>query len=180
MQPRIHVITLAVDDLNRAVEFYRDGLGLQTPGVIGTEFVGDDTNPSGAVAMFQLQGGLILAVYPRTELAKDATVQPGPANSGEFSIGHAVAEKAAVDALLAQAEAAGASLTAPPHDRRASTRAISATPTATCGRSCGTPPSTLRGAERASRIPIELLCRRRVKTDPLPTRGFKGSVFARR
>jgi uncharacterized protein len=117
MQPRIHVITLAVDDLDRAVEFYRDGLGLQTPGVIGTEFVGDDTNPSGAVAMFQLQDGLILAVWPRTELAKDATIQPGPANSGEFSIGHAVADKAAVDALLAQAEAAGASLTAPPHDR---------------------------------------------------------------
>jgi uncharacterized protein len=117
MQPRIHVITLAVADLDRAVEFYRDGLGLQTPGVIGTEFVGDDTNPSGAVAMFQLQGGLILAVWPRTELAKDATIQPGPANSGEFSIGHAVADKAAVDALLAQAEAAGASLTAPPHDR---------------------------------------------------------------
>ena len=85
--------------------------------VIGTEFVGDDTNPSGTVAMFQLQGGLILAVWPRTELAKDATIQPGPANSGEFSIGHAVADKAAVDALLAQAEAAGASLTAPPHDR---------------------------------------------------------------
>jgi uncharacterized protein len=117
MQPRIHVITLAVDDLDRAVEFYRDGLGLQTPGVIGTEFVGDATNPSGAVAMFQLQGGLILAVWPRTELAKDATIQPAPASSGEFSIGHAVADKAAVDAVLAQAEAAGASLTAPPRDR---------------------------------------------------------------
>jgi uncharacterized protein len=117
MQPRIHVITLAVDDLDRAVEFYRDGLGLQTPGVIGTEFAGDDTNPAGAVAMFQLQGGLILALWPRTELAKDATIQPGPPNSGEFSLGHAVADKAKVDALLAQAEAAGASLTGAPHDR---------------------------------------------------------------
>ena len=117
MQPRIHVITLAVDDLDRAVEFYRDGLGLQTPGVIGTEFVGDDTNPSGAVAMFHLQGGLILAVWPRTDLAKDAAIQPGPAGGGEFSIGHGVADKAAVDALLARAEAAGASLTAPPRER---------------------------------------------------------------
>jgi uncharacterized protein len=117
MQPRIHVITLAVDDLDRAVAFYRDGLGLQTPGVIGTEFVGDDTNPSGAVAMFQLQGGLILALYPRTELAKDATIPLGPRGSGEFSIGHAVADKAAVDALLAQAEAAGASPLGEPHER---------------------------------------------------------------
>jgi catechol 2,3-dioxygenase-like lactoylglutathione lyase family enzyme len=117
MQPRIHVITLAVDDLDRAVGFYRDGLGLQTPGVIGTEFAGDDSNPSGAVAMFELQGGLILAVWPRTELAKDATIQAGAPNSGEFSLGHAVAGKAEVDALLARAEAAGASLTQAPHDR---------------------------------------------------------------
>jgi catechol 2,3-dioxygenase-like lactoylglutathione lyase family enzyme len=117
MQPRIHVITLAVDDLDRAVGFYRDGLGLQTSGVIGTEFPGDDSSPAGAVAMFQLQGGLILALYPRTELAKDANIQVGPASSGEFSIGHAVAGMAEVDALLAQAEAAGASLTGEPHDR---------------------------------------------------------------
>ncbi len=66
MQPRIHVITLAVGDLDRALEFYRDGLGLDSPGVIGTEFAGDDTNPAGAAAMFQLHAGLILAVYPRT------------------------------------------------------------------------------------------------------------------
>jgi len=117
MDPRIHVITLAVDDLDRAVEFYRDGLGLETPGVVGTEFAGDDTNPAGAAAMFPLQGGLILALYPRTELAKDANIQLGRPNSGEFSIGHAVADKADVDTLLARAEAAGASLTDEPHDR---------------------------------------------------------------
>jgi uncharacterized protein len=117
MYPRIHVITLAVSDLARALEFYRDGLGLDSPGVIGTEFAGDDTHPAGAVAMFQLQGGLILALWPRTELAKDANVPFGPPKTGEFSIGHAVASQAAVDALLAQAEAAGATLTDQPHDR---------------------------------------------------------------
>ncbi len=117
MQPRIHVITLAVSDLNRALKFYRDGLGLPSPGVIGTEFAGDATTPAGAVAMFQLYGGLILALYPGTELAKDANVQlQSPAN-GEFSIGHAVASRAEVDDLLAQAHAAGASLTDQPHDR---------------------------------------------------------------
>jgi uncharacterized protein len=117
MQPRIHVITLSVSDLERALAFYREGLGLESPGVIGTEFHGDDVNPDGAVAMFQLQGGLILALWPRTELAKDANVELRPAKTGEFSIGHAVAERAAVDALLSQAQAAGATLTDKPHER---------------------------------------------------------------
>jgi catechol 2,3-dioxygenase-like lactoylglutathione lyase family enzyme len=117
MQPRIHVITLAVDDLDRALEFYRDGLGLESPGVVGTEFAGDDTSPAGAVAMFQLEGGLILSLYPRTELAKDAGVPPGPPKPGEFSIGHAVDSREEVDALLASAEAAGATPTGQPHDR---------------------------------------------------------------
>ncbi len=117
MQPRIHVITLAVSDLSRALTFYRDGLGLESAGVIGTEFIGDETNPAGDVAMFHLHGGLILALYPRSELAKDASVPLGPPKAGEFSLGHAVASKAAVDALLAQAEAAGATVTQQPHDR---------------------------------------------------------------
>lgn len=117
MRPRIHVITLAVDDLDRALAFYRDGLGLESPGVIGTEFAGDETTPAGAAAMFQLEGGLILALYPRTELAKDANIPSGPPKSGEFSIGHAVASRADVDALLAQAEAAGATLTDDPNER---------------------------------------------------------------
>ncbi len=117
MEPRIDVITLAVADLERALDFYRDGLGLESRGVIATEFVGDDVNPAGAIAIFELRGGLILALYPRTELAKDANVVLGPAKPGEFSLGHAVASRAEVDALLSQAEAAGATLTDPAHDR---------------------------------------------------------------
>jgi catechol 2,3-dioxygenase-like lactoylglutathione lyase family enzyme len=117
MEPRITVITLAVSDLDRALEFYRDGLGLESPGVGGTEFTGDDTTPAGAVAMFQLQGGLILALYPRSELAKDANIPLEPPKTGEFSIGHAVSTRADVDALLAQAEAAGATRTDNPHER---------------------------------------------------------------
>jgi catechol 2,3-dioxygenase-like lactoylglutathione lyase family enzyme len=116
MRPRIHVITLAVTDLERALEFYRR-LGLESPGVGGTEFAGDDTHPAGAVVMFQLEGGLILALYPRTELAKDANIPPGLPQVGEFSIGHAVASKADVDSLLGRAEKAGAMLTDKPHDR---------------------------------------------------------------
>jgi uncharacterized protein len=117
MKPRIHVITLAVGDLSRALAFYRDGLGLESKGVIGSEFAGDETTPAGATATFDLHGGLILALYPRTELAKDASIPFGPPKAGEFSLGHAVASKAAVDALLAQAAAAGATVTDQPHDR---------------------------------------------------------------
>jgi hypothetical protein len=47
MDPRIHVITLAVLDLDRALEFYRDGLGLETRGVVATEFIGDESTPAG-------------------------------------------------------------------------------------------------------------------------------------
>ncbi len=117
MDPRVDVITLAVSDLQRSLDFYRDGLGLQSPGIVGTEFAGDDVTPAGATAMFSLQGGSILSLYPRTELAKDGNVPPGPAQSGEFSIGQLVADRDEVDAVMAQAEAAGATLTDPPHER---------------------------------------------------------------
>jgi catechol 2,3-dioxygenase-like lactoylglutathione lyase family enzyme len=116
MRPRIHVITLAVSDLDRAVAFYRDGLGLSSRRIIGTEFAGDETTPAGAAAMFQL-GDLILSLYPRSELAKDANIAVGPPSSGEFSIGHVVGSRAEVDTLLAQAEAAGATRTDTTHER---------------------------------------------------------------
>lgn len=117
MEPRIEVITIAVADLERALEFYRDGLGLETRGVIATEFPGDEVNAAGAIVMFELRGGLILSLYPRTELAKDAKVPLGPQKTGEFSIGQTVATKAEVDAVLAQAQAAGATITDRPHQR---------------------------------------------------------------
>jgi catechol 2,3-dioxygenase-like lactoylglutathione lyase family enzyme len=117
MEARIDIITLAVADLERALDFYRDGLGLESRGMIGTEFAGDDTEPAGAIALFELQSGLLLSLYPRTELAKDAKVPLGSPKAGEFSIGHAVAGKSEVDALLTQAQDAGATLTDRPHDR---------------------------------------------------------------
>lgn len=117
MQPHIDIITLAVADLERALAFYREGLGLESSGVIGAEFLGDDATPAGATALFKLRDGLMLSLYPRSELAKDANVALGPPKTGEFSIGHAVGSAAEVDALLAQAETAGAMLTDRPHNR---------------------------------------------------------------
>jgi catechol 2,3-dioxygenase-like lactoylglutathione lyase family enzyme len=116
MERRIDVITLGVDDLDRALAFYRDGLGFETRGVIGTEFEGDDVTPAGAAVMFELEGGLILALYPRSELVKDAGV-PLAAPPGSFSIGHLVPGKSEVDTLLALAQEAGGTITEQPHER---------------------------------------------------------------
>jgi catechol 2,3-dioxygenase-like lactoylglutathione lyase family enzyme len=117
MDPRIDVITLAVADLDRALSFYRDGLGLESEGVIATEYVGDESTPAGATALFKLRGGLIMSIYPRIDLAKDADVPLGPPKTGEFSIGHLVSSRDEVDNLLARAQSAGAVLTNRPHDR---------------------------------------------------------------
>ena len=116
MDPQIDAITLAVDDLERSLAFYR-ALGLESAGVIGTEFERDEANPGGAAAMFHLRNGLILSIYGRSDLAKDATIPEGPARSGAFSIGHAVASREEVDELIDRARAAGATVTADPHDR---------------------------------------------------------------
>jgi catechol 2,3-dioxygenase-like lactoylglutathione lyase family enzyme len=117
MKPHIDVITLAVGDLDRSLAFYRDGLGLESSGVVATGLVDEETGAAGAIVQFRLRGGLILALYPRSELAKDAGVSSGPPRTGEFSIAQLVDDKAEVDALLAQAERAGATLTGRPHDR---------------------------------------------------------------
>jgi uncharacterized protein len=107
MKPRITVITLSVDDLERAVHFYRDGLGLPTQGIIGEEF------EYGAVAFFDLQPGLKLAIWPRQSLAQDAGIPLGMPSSTEISIGHNVASTGEVDAVMAQAKNAGAIIVKP-------------------------------------------------------------------
>ncbi len=116
MRPRIHVLTLAVEDLERSLAFYRK-LGLESPGVIGSEFPGDEDHAAGDIVTFQLDHGLILSVYPRNELAKDARIDPPSPSSGAFSIGHAVARREDVDQMLDAAEAAGASVTVKAYDR---------------------------------------------------------------
>jgi uncharacterized protein len=102
MQPRITFITLGVDDLERAVAFYSDGLGLATKGIVGSEF------ENGAVAFFNMQPGLKLALWPRRSLAADSGVPLQPRSATELSLAHNVASEADVDALMCQAERAGA------------------------------------------------------------------------
>jgi catechol 2,3-dioxygenase-like lactoylglutathione lyase family enzyme len=116
LKPRIHVITLAVEDLERSLSFYRR-LGLESAGVIASEFSGDEETAAGAIATFELERGLILCVFPRSELAKDAKVPVASPGTGLFSIGHAVGSREEVDALLEAAEAAGATVTVKAYDR---------------------------------------------------------------
>jgi uncharacterized protein len=110
MRPLVHVLTLGVADLERSLAFYR-ALGFQSEGIIGTEF------PGGTAAMFELEGGLILALYGRKDLERDANATFDAPGRGEFSIGHLVRSREEVDAVLALAEAAGATLTEEPYHR---------------------------------------------------------------
>lgn len=107
MQPRITVLTLGVDDLERAVAFYRDGLGFPTKGIVGREF------EHGAVAFFDLDNGLKLALWARADLAHDSGLPLQPAASTEISIGHNVNSRDDVDAAMAKAAAAGAAIVKP-------------------------------------------------------------------
>jgi uncharacterized protein len=104
IKPRISVLTLGVDDLERSVRFYRDGLGLATEGIVGSEL------EFGAVAFFDLQSGLRLALWPRTSIAHDSGQPQTPASSTDFTIGHNVSSRAEVDAAMTQAERAGATV----------------------------------------------------------------------
>jgi catechol 2,3-dioxygenase-like lactoylglutathione lyase family enzyme len=100
-----------LDDLERSLAFYRDGLGLPTQGIVGQEF------EDGAVVFFDLNDDLILALYPTASLAKDAKVEATKSRLGAVSIGHIVNSKEEVDLLMRQAGQAGAVITDPAHDR---------------------------------------------------------------
>ena len=104
MKPRITLLTLGVDDLERAVAFYRDGLGFPTKGIVGREY------EHGAVAFFDLQAGLKMALWPRDDLAHDTGLSKSPRSSTELSIGHNVRSEAEVDEVMQRAEKAGATI----------------------------------------------------------------------
>jgi catechol 2,3-dioxygenase-like lactoylglutathione lyase family enzyme len=110
MDARITVLTLGVDDLEKALRFYRDGLGLATDGIVGEQF------EYGAVVFIQLQPGLRLALWPRTSIAHDTGLPVSAAAPTNMTIGHNVGSAAEVDQVMAQAAAAGATILKPAHD----------------------------------------------------------------
>ena len=109
MKPRISLLTLGVQDLEKAVAFYRDGLGLHTEGIVGTQF------ENGAVAFFDLQHGLKLALWPRKSISADTGLALQGSSATEFTIGHNVSSTREVDAVMAQAARAGAKIVKPAH-----------------------------------------------------------------
>jgi hypothetical protein len=108
MTPRITLLTLGVDDLERAVAFYRDGLGFATSGIVGSEI------ENGAVAFFRLGDGLKLALWPRKSLAADTGLPQSASSALELSLAHNVASQGEVDAVMRAAERAGATIVKPP------------------------------------------------------------------
>ena len=110
MRARVTVITLGVDNLERALSFYRDGLGLSTDGIVGQEF------EHGAVAFFDLQNGVKLAIWPRKSISHDSGISLSSPSATEFSLGHNASSKAEVDSVMAQAQAAGAKIVKPAQD----------------------------------------------------------------
>lgn len=110
MHARITVLTIGVDDLERSLVFYRDGLGFPTEGIIGTEF------EYGAVVFFDLSEGLRLSLWPRQNIARDAAIPVGPPSPTEFTMGHNVRTKEEVDDVMARAAKAGARIVKPAHD----------------------------------------------------------------
>ncbi len=104
MKARISVLTLGVTDLQKSVDFYKVGLGFFTEGIIGKEF------EYGAVAFFDLQNGLKLALWPKRSISKDTDLADQAHSATEFTIGHNVITKEEVDAIMKQAEKAGAKI----------------------------------------------------------------------
>lgn len=110
MEAKITVITLGVDDLERSLRFYRDGLGFETEGIIGKEF------EFGAVAFFDLPSGLQLAIWPRKSISRDTGIPLSGPSATELTLGHNVSSKAEVDAVMEQAKGAGAVIVKPAQD----------------------------------------------------------------
>ena len=110
MKPRISVLTIGVADLDRSLQFYRDGLGLPTEGIVGREF------KHGAVAFFELSGGLKLAIWAQDDIAHDTGLSKTPASSTSFTIGHNVEHRDDVDQVMDEAARAGAEIVKPAQD----------------------------------------------------------------
>jgi hypothetical protein len=110
MRPHITVVTLGVADLERALAFYRDGLGWPTKGIVGREF------EHGAVAFFDLAGGLKLGLWAEEDLAHDSGLPKGSPNPTAFSLGHNVAKRDEVEQVMDQARRAGAAIVKAPQE----------------------------------------------------------------
>lgn len=107
MESRFTILTLGVNDLEKAFKFYHEGMGLSSKGIVGKEF------EHGDVAFFDLKNGMVLALYSRDNLAWDSHSKRGVASSTEFSIGYTTRNEAEVNSIMEQAKQAGATISKP-------------------------------------------------------------------
>lgn len=105
MIPKISIITLAVADLQRASEFYEQGLGL----TVSKHSVENN------IIFFELQGTW-LALFPRDELAKDITIDSKGSGFSGVTLAYNLESKEDVDAFILKAQQAGASIIKPPQE----------------------------------------------------------------
>jgi uncharacterized protein len=106
MQPRIDLLTLAVDDLDAERRFYLDGLGWQA-----------SLDVPGEVLFLQLNHGLLVGLFGADDLAQDMGAHRGSVRVGAgFTLAHNVGSAAEVREVLARAEAAGATVVKPAQD----------------------------------------------------------------
>jgi catechol 2,3-dioxygenase-like lactoylglutathione lyase family enzyme len=100
MEQRMSLVTLGVADLPRARRFYEHGLGWK-PGFVSDEVV------------FYETGGPIIALFGRRDLAADAQIDDDESTFGGIALAHNVRARDEVDAVLAEAAAAGATIARP-------------------------------------------------------------------
>jgi uncharacterized protein len=103
MEQRLSVVTLGVTDLERARRFYEEGLGWQRG------------NRHAEVVFFQLPG-MVLALFGRSDLAADAKLPAAGSGFGGITLAYCTRSREEVDAVLAQAAAAGATILKPAED----------------------------------------------------------------
>jgi len=105
LDQRLTLVSLGVRDLESALRFYRDGLGWQ-----------QSSASTGDFALFVLQGGIGLALYPRHLLAEEAGVTDA-GGFGGVTLSHNVTRREQVDELLAKAVTSGGALVAVATDK---------------------------------------------------------------
>ena len=104
LKPHVSLVTLGVEDLDRSLSFYRDGLGWPVSGA-STEDVA-----------FLRTGGVVISLYPQDKLAEDAHVDEDGVGFRGVTLAHNVPEREDVDRAIQTAVAAGARLVKPAED----------------------------------------------------------------
>ncbi len=112
MKPRINVITITVNNLQKSFDFYSKGLGWHSDGIIGSNI------ENGAVAFFNLSNNLVLALWPKQSLLSDANLNEiEQSQATAFSLGYNVNSKEDVDMAINIAVQSGGELVDPARDR---------------------------------------------------------------